>query len=438
VQLPAFLRELGEEHFRERVRLGVTTGFAVTAALLFLVVVADSFELLPNVGHLYALALFKLATNSAQWIAVRRDRFVVAAAVVNTITDVVLITAMVYFTGGPASSLFPSYLIVIAIVGGLSNAGITVLLAAMMAVAYSTMVVLIRTGVLVQHPTISDRLALGSEPFGWGFVLADTLKVLFFLVALTAAIASVLRLLQDKERELRQANRELRDAAQRRDEFVATVTHEFKTPIHGILGMSEIVQEGVYGPVNERQDEALDGVRQAGNRLLMMVENLLQWERAQAHQLSVNAAEFDMRRLVTEVIDDVSWATLDKEMEIKIDVQVDTVRSDERLVRHVLKNLISNAMKFTPEKGSVRIVVGREGDALVLSVSDAGPGIAEGEREAIFDEFWQVKESARAYGGTGLGLAVVRRLVGVLGGTIEVRSDEGTTFRVQFPESKPT
>lgn len=436
MDLPTFVQQLQEEDFRPRMRVGVTTGYAVTGALLVLAVIVDGLGLLPNADQLYLLALFKLGTNSLQWLAVRRQRYVLGAAFVNMLADVVLITAMVYFTGGPYSSLLPAYLIALAIVGGLSNAGVTIVLSALMALSHTTMLLLMKLGVLVQQPTIRDRLALSGQPLGWDFVIVDSLKLFLFLAALTLTIASVIGLLRRKERELREAHEELLEAVRRRDEFIATVTHELKTPIHGVLGMTEVIQEEVYGPVTEQQHEALDGVRGAGVRLLAMVENLLQFERSQSGDLSVDVSEFDVGEVVDEALESVQWAAMGKKLDLAVNVDVTTMRSDRRLVRLILANLLANAMRFTPDGGRVVIDVTHADGHAVIAVTDDGPGVAQHEREALLDEFWEVRESARAFGGTGLGLAVVRRVVEALDGTIDVLGGEEATFRVQIPISE--
>jgi signal transduction histidine kinase len=219
---------------------------------------------------------------------------------------------------------------------------------------------------------------------------------------------------------------------------MANVTHELRTPIHGILGLSDLLGQGVYGPVTEEQAEGLRGIEHSARSLLELIDALLLFARAEVVKLDVMVGPVAPGEVVTAVAATARWMRGSKAIEVDVDVapELPVLHTDRRRLAHMLLNLMANAIKFTPEGGRVSIAARRAGDGVELVVSDTGIGIPSSERARIFEPFHQVDGSAtRGYGGIGLGLSIVQRLATTLEATVSVDSveGEGSTFTVRLP-----
>jgi len=250
--------------------------------------------------------------------------------------------------------------------------------------------------------------------------------------------AATLRELKKKEASLEKRTTQLIQAATQRSQFVASMTHELRTPIHGIQGLSDVIAAGVYGPVTEKQKDACASIKRSAQNLLQLVDDVLSLTRAEAGKLDARPRACDVTQLVERVVGSVSWMVGTKQLALSSDVaaELPSVSTDERWLAHVLVNLVANAVKFTPEGGKVIVHARRRPDAVVFAVEDTGIGIAPKDREAIFEPFRQTDAGdARGYGGVGLGLALVARLCDLLGAAVELDSElgKGSTFRVVVP-----
>ncbi|NEU13579.1 response regulator [Methylobacterium sp. BTF04] len=217
--------------------------------------------------------------------------------------------------------------------------------------------------------------------------------------------------------------------------FLATVSHEFRTPLNGILGMADLVLDT---GLDAEQRTYVEAVRTSGKALLTLIDGILDFSRIEAGRLDLAAEPFDLAGIAEGVVELLAPRAQDKGIEIALDIADDIPRSvigDADRVRQILVNLAGNAIKFTSE-GGVGVEVRRDGDAIVLSISDTGPGIPEARIPILFEEFEQGDGSAsRRHEGTGLGLAITRRLVTRMGGRIEATSQvgRGSTFMVSLP-----
>jgi signal transduction histidine kinase len=221
---------------------------------------------------------------------------------------------------------------------------------------------------------------------------------------------------------------------------MVNVTHELRTPLHGILGLSDLLGNGVYGPVTEPQREAVQGIEQSARSLLELIDALLLLARSEAAKLEVVVAPVAIAEVVGSVAATGRWMRGRRDLTVDVSVAADLppLTTDRGKLAQILVNLLANAIKFTPDGGRVTIDARREGDGLAVSVSDTGIGIPAMELARIFDEFHQVDgSSSRAYGGVGLGLALSQRLARALGGEVRVASVEGkgSTFTVTLPWS---
>jgi signal transduction histidine kinase len=420
---------------RPKLWFGVWSGFAIAIGFAVLAAAAALFHLTPWTWAYVALVSIKLVTNTIALWALKRDRFVMETQSLNTTGDVILLTAAIYFTGGPYSPLLPTYVIVVAVLSLLSNLAVTLLMASLIVISFSAMLVLMVVGVL---PTTPVPGSPGQTP-SIGYAITAMVYCAFVVGVPAFYSAATLRLLRKKESDLERRTAQLIESSTQRSQFVASMTHELRTPIHGVQGLSDVIAAGVYGPVTDKQREACASIKRSAQSLLQLVDDVLQLTRAEAGKIEARPGNVDVAALVERVTASTSWMVGTKKLALELDLapSLPTVQSDERWLAHVLVNLIANAVKFTPEGGKV-IVRAREVAAGVeLAVEDTGIGIPPEERVKIFEPFRQGQRGdERDYGGVGLGLALVSQLSDLLATEVSVDSvvGKGSTFRVLVPK----
>ncbi|MEZ5116479.1 MAG: ATP-binding protein [Candidatus Nanopelagicales bacterium] len=280
------------------------------------------------------------------------------------------------------------------------------------------------------------------------------------------------RLLEDKSRELWEANRRLaaqadgleREVAERTEElrraldraeelsqaksrFLAMMSHEIRTPLHGVLGVADMLGQS---PLDPHQREYVDLIRSSGSHLLTLVNDILDLSKVEAGQLTLEVRTFDLHAELTTAVGSFATSAEQRGLELSLDLAPGVpqwVVGDSARLRQVLWNLVSNALKFTPEGGvRVRAWVPESGPndpapspltaSVRLQVSDTGIGLPDHAGDFLFQPFGQADEgTSRVYGGTGLGLAIVRQLVELMGGTVAWSSapGAGTTFTLTVP-----
>ena len=244
------------------------------------------------------------------------------------------------------------------------------------------------------------------------------------------------------ERKLEEARVRAEAASEAKSRFLATVSHEFRTPLNGILGMADLLLDTAPTP---EQTTYIRAVKTSGQALLSLIDEILDFSKIEAGRIDLAEEPFDVRALVEGVVELLAPKAQGKGIEIAAFVAADVparVRGDADRLRQILVNLAGNAVKFT-ETGGVGLTVERAGgETLAIAVADTGPGIAPQRVPALFEEFEQGDgDLSRRHGGTGLGLAITRRIVERMRGSIEVDSaiGEGATFRVALtlPEVEP-
>ncbi len=429
------LAEVASPANRMKLWYGIWSGFAVAIGFAVLAAAAAFFGLTPWKWAYITLVSVKLLTNSLAWLGLARDRFVMITQAMNTIADVVLLTAAMYFTGGPYSPLLPTYVIVITVLSLLSNLVITTAMALLIVLSFSTMLVLMATGVLSPTPIPG---APGEMPSP-GYTITAIVYCALVVGVPAFFSAATLRLLRTKEADLERRTVQLIEAATQRSQFVASMTHELRTPIHGVQGLADVIAAGVYGPVTDRQREACSSIKRSAQSLLHLVDDVLQLTRAEAGKIDTRPGLVDIAPLVERVTGSVSWMVGTKKLALVVEIEADLpqVYTDERWLAHVLVNLIANAVKFTPEGGHVTVRAYQGDESVILSVEDTGIGIPEEHHERIFEPFRQVERGdEKGYGGVGLGLALVAQLADLLAVRLELDSivGKGSTFRVIVPK----
>ena len=240
------------------------------------------------------------------------------------------------------------------------------------------------------------------------------------------------------EQALVQAKEEAEAATRAKSAFLATMSHEIRTPLNGVLGMAQAMGRD---ELSTRQKERLDVIRQSGEALLAILNDVLDLSKIEAGKLELEATDFDVAELARAA--HATFAATAQAKGLAFELSVDRAAKgvyvgDTVRVRQILYNLVSNALKFT-EQGHVKVTVGRQRRALTLTVCDSGIGIAPDKLASLFQKFEQADASTtRRYGGTGLGLAICRDLAEMMGGSIRAESTPGggATFTVELPLRK--
>ena len=237
--------------------------------------------------------------------------------------------------------------------------------------------------------------------------------------------------------EIEEKGRQLEVASRHKSEFLANMSHELRTPLNAIIGFSEVLSERMFGDVNEKQAEYLADILESGRHLLSLINDILDLSKIEAGRMELEPSEFDLPRAIESTLILIRERAHRRGIALACDVdsQVGTIRADERKIKQVLLNLLSNALKFTPEGGRIAVRAKRSDAAVEVAVSDTGVGIAPEDQAAVFEEFRQVGAAARKIEGTGLGLAISRKFIELHGGRIELQSvvGAGSTFTVTLP-----
>ncbi len=245
------------------------------------------------------------------------------------------------------------------------------------------------------------------------------------------------RKVEERTQELRAANLQLEAASRHKSQFLANMSHELRTPLNAILGYTELILDNIYGEVSEKVREVLQRLEKSGRHLLGLINDVLDLSKIEAGQLTLALTDYSMRDVVQTVITAVESLAAEKRLALKVTVPPDLPpgKGDERRLIQVLLNLIGNAIKFT-EVGEVRMEVRVSDGTFLVSVADTGPGISEADHQKIFEEFQQADgSSTRKKGGSGLGLSIAKRIIGLHGGRIWVESSlgKGSTFSFTLP-----
>src|SRR5713226_334859 len=247
--------------------------------------------------------------------------------------------------------------------------------------------------------------------------------------------------LGEQNEELESQNKQVRMANRLKSEFLANMSHELRTPLNAIIGFSEMMQDERAGPIPTTQKLHLGYVLSSARHLLQLINDVLDLSKIEAGKMELRPESVDLRSLVGEALDTLREMAAKKRISIstEIDHRLETVTVDPAKLKQVLYNYLSNALKFTPDEGWVAIRLRAEGnDRFRLEVEDSGIGICEDDLPRLFGEFQQIYSgSARKYLGTGLGLALTKRIVEAQGGTVGAHSvlGRGSTFFTILPRT---
>ena len=260
---------------------------------------------------------------------------------------------------------------------------------------------------------------------------AELLETLASQSAVAIHNARVFRQLEDKSHQLEVAGRH-------KSEFLASMSHELRTPLNAVIGFSDVLLERMFGELNERQDEYLRDIRDSGRHLLELISEILDLSKVEAGRMELDPACVALAPVLEHGLAMVRERAerTGISLELTTDSAVETVWADELKLKQVVLNLLTNAVKFTEPGGSVVVGTRRNGDVAEVTVRDTGIGIADDERERIFEAFQRGGRGVRtSTEGTGLGLTLSKRIVELHGGRLWMESvvGEGSLFGFSLP-----
>ncbi len=418
-----------------------------------------------------AVSFLILMNPPVLWVLkrLRKRKAAEAFAIVINGLEIVGYTAVIHALGGiEAAYLLIIYAALIVYVGMWGVGYRPFLVAGMCSLFFAALVTLEHTGVLTPLRINPDYVVTWPEQLGIVSVTAPLLFIVAFISAYTARIihhsGETLRL---QKEALEEALRKAQESDRLKAEFLANVSHELRTPLNAILGFSELLKEGVFGPLNEKQEESLGDILDSGRHLLTLVNDLLDLNKVEAGRMELVPSQTNLRGLIQEGLHVFQEKAHERGQSLMADLAEcpATLQADERRLRQILYNLLSNALKFTPAGGEIRlsarelaweeggwrsaagravvlpIAPGEEGmdqrRIVEIRVADTGIGIKAQDLERIFNPFEQADGSmTRRYEGTGLGLALTRRFVEMHGGRVWAESggeNLGSVFHVVLP-----
>jgi signal transduction histidine kinase len=248
----------------------------------------------------------------------------------------------------------------------------------------------------------------------------------------------VARRIVESDRELVVLNERLLEASRNKSEFLARMSHELRTPLNAIMGASELLQAGLWGELTEKQQEYIGHIRAGGDHLLSLINDVLDISKVESGKEELHLEPVSLQALLQSCAATARAAGAPKELTLALEQPEPDVifEADERKLKQVLLNVLSNATKFSPPGGRVGLSARVRGEEIMFSIEDGGPGVPAEFRDRIFEEFFRVDDRAsRSQPGTGLGLAVAKRLIELHHGRIwlDASGPEGSCFCLTVP-----
>ena len=243
--------------------------------------------------------------------------------------------------------------------------------------------------------------------------------------------------LRNQNQELNELNKQLAARSERNTRILAGMSHEIRTPMHAIMAFAELMEQEILGPLTDKQRDAVGNVRQAGEHLMTLLNDVIDLHRAEVGKLELHLRPVPVEELIDAAYHIIHGLAWEKQINVRISIEPEDiiVNADERRVKQVLHNLLSNAINASPQGEEITIQARKTSQEAVISVIDHGPGIPAEYHEKIFEEFAQYNNGAQSGPSGGLGLPVSRNLVELHGGELTVISEvgKGSTFAFTLP-----
>lgn len=300
----------------------------------------------------------------------------------------------------------------------------------------------IRGGISVSVPLASLLVSMNR-----GILVSATGHTLLWLMGLLGIVLGVRRLTRGElerkkvESQLRNYHQRLEEANRHKSQFLANMSHELRTPLNAIIGFSQMLKEQYFGKLNEKQVEYTDDILVSSQHLLSLINDVLDLSKIEAGKMELEPSKFSIKDMLEGSLIMIKEKAMNHRIRLELNLakNVENLKivADERKLKQVMFNLLSNTAKFTPDGGAIIIEAKKEAERIIISVTDTGAGISSENLEKVFDEFYQVKDDTRAKGqGTGLGLALTKRIIEMHGGKITAESEgvgKGSCFTFTLP-----
>jgi len=251
------------------------------------------------------------------------------------------------------------------------------------------------------------------------------------------------QVLHEKNLELESARSVAEKTNLAKSDFLANMSHELRTPLNSVIGFSEVLQDQLFGPINDKQQEYVNNILTSGRHLLSLINDILDLSKVESGKMELELSTFLLRESLNASMRMLKEKALVNRINLKLDLSPEAdvcIVADPRKLKQILFNLLSNALKFTPEGGTVEVSAVKYGDSIEIVVADTGTGIREEDISKLFQAFTQLESVyTKEYEGTGLGLALTRQLVELHGGRIWVESEfgAGSRFCFSIPLTQP-
>jgi len=270
--------------------------------------------------------------------------------------------------------------------------------------------------------------------------VAFTLMILSVFWNQNIALKMLAAQLRERNMEIEHKNQDLEQASQMKSRFLAAMSHELRTPLNAVIGFSEALDARMFGELNEKQAEYVKDIHESGRHLLALINDILDLSKIEAGRMELVLAPFDLQQTLESVMILVQECAARHKLTLTLNVEphLAQVVGDERRIKQVILNLLTNAAKFTPDGGQIVLKTEYTEAEVKISVTDTGIGIAPQQQTAIFEEFRQLSsDNQRKQDGTGLGLALSKKFVELHHGKISVDSavGKGSTFTITLPVS---
>jgi signal transduction histidine kinase len=245
-----------------------------------------------------------------------------------------------------------------------------------------------------------------------------------------------LRGLKTQQQELIETNRRLAEVSRTKSDFLANMSHELRTPLNSVIGFSEVLQDQLFGPINEKQKEYVNNILTSGKHLLSLINDILALAKVESGKMELELSGFSLLESLSASLMILQEKATKGGIELNLDLAPEndvSIEADPRKFKQIMFNLVSNAVKFSTAGGTVSVAAVRAGDFMEITVTDSGIGIKKEDIPKLFKEFNQIGSVyTKGVEGTGLGLALTKHMVELHGGRVWVKSELGTGSRFSF------